>query len=24
VHHIQPDGTTVKGEIIPQQLSLFG
>jgi uncharacterized protein (DUF488 family) len=24
VHHIQPDGTTVEGESIPQQLSLFG
>ena len=23
VQHIQPDGTTVAGEIIPQQLSLF-
>ena len=24
VLHIQPDGTTVAGELIPQQLSLFG
>lgn len=24
VHHIQPDGTTVPGSLIPRQLSLFG
>ena len=24
VRHVQPDGTTVEGELIPQQLSLFG
>jgi uncharacterized protein (DUF488 family) len=24
VLHIQPDGTTVEGELVPQQLSLFG
>jgi len=24
VRHIQPDGTTVEGELIPRQLSLFG
>jgi len=24
VLHIQPDGATVEGELIPQQLSLFG